>query len=129
MDIIKFAELPFGRVELRANNVLFFEPDIARFKEYNIPILEEMLETFVELTDGIPRPYLCDNRYITGLVNKEEQVFINNHFGKFATKAALLTHSPVMNVLINTYHTLFKPKVIIKLFTTEEDAVTWLLNK
>lgn len=129
IEIEKFIELPFGMVELRSDNILVFRPDIGRFKDYTIPILEEMLDAFREITDGQPRPYLCDNRYITGIVNKEEQAYINKYFGDFATRAALITDSVVVRMLVNTYNAIFKPKVEIRLFNSEEGAVVWLLKR
>jgi len=129
IQIIKIIELPYGIVELRSDNILTFRPDIGRFKEFNLQILQELLEVFKEITNGTPRPYLCDNTYVTGIVNKEEQEFINNHFGEFATKSALITNSKVVNILVNSYNSVFKPKVEIKLFNKEKTAVEWLLKK
>jgi len=115
-------------VELRSDNILTFRPDISRFNKYNIQILKELLEVFIEITSGVPRPYLCDNRYITGIVNKEEQAFMNEHFSEFAIRAAMITKSPVVNVIVNSYNTVFKPKVMLKLFGSEDKAVDWLLR-
>jgi len=128
VEILKFIELPYGMVELRSDNILTFRPDISRFNKYNIQILKELLEIFIEITDGVPRPYLCDNRYITGIVNKEEQTFMNEHFSEFATQAAMITKSPVVNVIVNSFNTVFKPKIMLKLFDSEDKAVDWLLS-
>ena len=129
VKIIKCKEVPYGKVELRSDNILTFRPDLRIFKEYNMVILEELLVTFNEVTEGTPRPYLCDNRYIAGIVNRDELAYTNKHFGDFATKAAMLTQSPIIKVLLNSYNSLFKPKVIVKLFTDEDKAVTWLLQE
>jgi len=128
VKVLKFIELPYGIVELRSDDILTFRPDISRFNKYNIQILKELLEVFIEITDGIPRPYLCDNRYITGIVNKEEQAYMNEHFSEFATRAAMVTKSPVVNVIVNSYNTVFKPKVMLKLFGSEDKAIDWLLE-
>ena len=127
--ILKVKNIPHGVVELRSDNILVFRPDIGTFKEYNLNVLSELLETFKEITDGVPRPYLCDNRHVTGIVNKEEQAYMNQYFGDFATKAAMITHSPLIKVLVNGYNSIFKPKVEIKLFNSENLAVEWLLKK
>ena len=127
--IIKKIELPYGLVELRSDNILTFRPDIAIFKEYDLEILQELLDVFKEITNGIPRPYLCDNRYLTGIVNKNEQAFIDKHFGEFATQMAMITESMVVKILLNSYNSIFKPKVQIKLFKKEDAAVEWLLRK
>ncbi len=128
LTILKEEKIGHGLIQLRDDNILFFKPDLANFKEYNLEVLKDLHEAFVNITDGIPRPYLCDNRYITGIVNKKEMEFMNAHFGDFATKAAMITNSSVIRVLVNTYHSVFKPKVIVKLFQDEKSAVQWLLT-
>jgi len=128
IEILKVKNISHGVVELRSDNILTFRPDVATFKNYNLDVLEELLEVFVEITDGRPRPYLCDNRYVTGIVNKEEQAYMNKHFGNFATKAAMITDSALIKILVNSYNSVFKPKVQLKLFGTEDKAVDWLLS-
>lgn len=116
-------------IELRSDNILVFRPDVHTFKEYNLQILEDLKKDFIEITEGTPRPYMAENRYITGLINKDEKEYVNDHMEEFATKMAMLTHSPVMRVLINTFMAVFKPKMKIKLFNFEEEAVRWLREK
>ncbi len=127
-EILKVKETVHGLIELRSDEILVFRPDIATFKEYNLQVLKELHIEFVEITDGKPIGYLCDNRFITGIVNKEEQVFINDNFGDFATSAAMITDSQVIKILVNGYTSFFKPKVKIKLFSTEKAALRWLRN-
>ena len=127
VTILKMKEIRHGLIELRCDNILTFRPDVASFKNYNLQVLEDLLQAFNEITDGTPRPYMVDNRYLTGIVSKEEQAYMNKHFGSFATKAAMITHSPIIKVLLNSYNSVFKPKVQLKLFTSENEAVKWLL--
>ena len=127
-EILKVRKIVHGIVELRSDNILTFRPDVATFKEYNLDVLKDLLDVFLEITDGVPRLYLCDNKYITGIVNREEQEYINKHIDKFATKTAMITHSTIVRVLVNQYNLIFKPKVQICLFKSEEQAVTWLLS-
>ncbi len=127
-EILKEREISHGLIQLRSDNILVFRPDVHTFKEYDLEILKELRSNFIEITDGIPRPYMADNRHITGIINKEEKEYINTYAGDFATKMALLTHSPVMKVMVNTYLAVFKPKVNIKLFKSEEEAVKWLTS-
>jgi hypothetical protein len=128
VTIVKCVELTYGKVELRSDNILTFRPDLRIFKEYDLTILAELLGVFKEMADGCPRPYLTDNRYISGIITREEQAYINENFGDFATKAAMLTQSPIIRVMLNSYNSIFKPKVELKLFTDEEKAVEWLLS-
>lgn len=128
VEVVKNVTTVHGDVELRSDNILVFRPDIGTFKEYNLEILEELLEVFVKVTEGRPRPYMSDSRYITGIMTKEEQAYINENMGKFATSAAILTKSPLINLIVNSYNSVFKPKVKVKLFKNEQDAVEWLLK-
>lgn len=128
LEILKVKESVHGVIELRSDNILYFKPDVVTFKEYNLQILEELMIEFLEITDGIPRPYLVDNSYITGIINKEEQAYVNANFGRFATRGAMITNSNLIRVMLNSYNTIFKPKVELKLFKNEEKAVEWLLS-
>lgn len=126
--LLEVRRIQHGVVELRDDSILVFRPDVATFKEYNIQVLEDLLKVFIEMTDGVPRPYLCDNTYITGIIGKEEKEFLNKHFSTFATRAAMITNSSLINIIVNGYNSFYKPEVVIKLFTSEKDAVTWLLS-
>ncbi|XOV69191.1 MAG: hypothetical protein ACFHU9_08380 [Fluviicola sp.] len=128
VDVIKEKKISHGVIQLRSDNILVFRPDVHTFKEYDLDILIELREHFIEITDGIPRPYMADNRHITGIVTKEEKEYIHKHAGDFATKMAALTHSPIMKVMLNSYVAMFKPKMKMKLFSKEEEAVDWLTS-
>lgn len=127
-EVLKETMSPHGKIELRSDGILFFRPDVYTFKEYDIEILDDLRRDFLKITEGTPRPYIADNRHITGLVTKEEKEYINRHMEEFAISMALITHSPVMNVMINTFMAMFKPKLKIRLFKNEEDAVEWSLK-
>lgn len=128
VTILKSQKLPYGTAELRSDNILVFRPDVGRTTEVNIAMLKELHTVFTQITDGQPRPYLSDNRCITGIVNREEQAFMTEHFHEFASIAAILTKSPIMRVILNSFNAIFKPKIKIRLFTNEESAVEWLLK-
>jgi len=124
--VLKEKKSPHGIIELRSDNILVFRPDVGTFKDYNLKVLKDLRDDFIEITEGVPRPYMCDNRHITGLISKEEKEYINKHNCDFATHMAIITHSPIMNVLVNTYNAVFNPKIKVKLFKTESEAVEWL---
>jgi len=126
--VVKEIKSPHGLIQLRSDNILVFRPDITTFKEYDIEILKELRVDLVEISEGIPRPYMSDNRHITGIIGREEKEYINEGAHEFATHIAILTHSSVMKALLNSYNAVFKPKVKIKLFKTEKEAVKWLLH-
>ena len=126
--ILKIKNITHGVIELRSDNILTFRPDIVSFKDYDLQVFKDLLEVFVDIIDGTPRLYLCDNTYVTGMVNKEALAFMNEHFDTFATKAAMITHSQVTKLVLNGYNAVFKPKITFKLFTSEKQAVKWLLK-
>jgi len=103
LTILKEKEIAHGLIELRSDNILTFRPDIVTFKDYDLEVFNDLLGVFLDITDGTPRPYLCDNTYVTGLVNKEALAFMNEHFESFATKAAMITHSQVTKLVLNGY--------------------------
>ena len=94
--------MPYGVIELKSDNILVFRPNVATFKEYNLEILKELRVEFVKITEGTHRPYMRDNSHITGLVTKEQKEYINKYAPEFATHMAIITHSPVMNFILNT---------------------------
>ncbi len=128
LAILREMKITHGMIELRSDNILTFRPDIVTFKDYDLEVFKDLLEAFLDITDGTPRLYLCDNTYVTGFVNKEALAFMNEHFESFATKAAMITHSQVTKIVLNGYNSIFKPKVTFKLFTSEEQALKWLLQ-
>ncbi|PKR79792.1 hypothetical protein CW751_13250 [Brumimicrobium salinarum] len=128
IEILRLEIIKHGKIELRSDEILTFRPDIATFKDYDLQVFKDLLEVFLDVTKGTPRPYLCDNTYVTGIVDKEALTFMNDHFDRFATKAAMITKSPITRVIVNGYNSVFKPKVKFKLFTSEEKAVKWLLK-
>lgn len=127
VEILRIIEIPHGTVELRSDDIITFRPNLATFKEYNLDVLSDLTDALVEISDGEPKPYLSDNRYITGFMGKKEQKFINENIARFATRCAIITKSPLVRILVNGYHMVFKPEIELKIFKTEADAVKWLL--
>ena len=68
--VLKEKKSLYGMIELRSDNILVFRPDIHTFKEYDLEILKNLHIDFLEITEGVPRPYMSDNRFITGFIIK-----------------------------------------------------------
>lgn len=54
---------------------------------------------------------------------------MSENFERFATHAAMITNSNLLRVMLNGYNAIFKPKVELKMFTSESKAVECLLSK
>ena len=126
--ILKSVELDYGVAELRSDNILTFEPNHL-LKDYTVPILKELLSAFIEITEGKPRLYYCNNSYILSMLSKEEQDFVNKHFLEFATAFAMLEGSPITRLITNSFISAYKPIIPVKMFKRKEDAITWLKEK
>lgn len=127
--VVKCREIEHGVVELRSDNILVFRPDIHRFKEYDLEILKELLVVFLEITEGVPRPYLCDNSFVPGMIGRREQKYISETIEQFASSCAMITRSSFIRAVLNGFNAIFKPNINIRIFNTEEEAVNWLLQQ
>lgn len=127
-EILKSEQVSIGKAELRADGILTFEPDPALIGDYTMPILEEMLEAILKITDGVPRPFYVDNRYVLAMLNQKERDFLEAHFERFATAAAMTESSPVTRMIGNTFFRLKKPHMPFRIFKEKEPAIKWLLT-
>ncbi|PKR79595.1 hypothetical protein CW751_14350 [Brumimicrobium salinarum] len=128
IELLKVKEIVHGRIELRSDDVLIFRPNVATFKEFNLQVLQDLLDAFVEITDGVPRLYLCDNTYTPAIVSKDDLDFMSKKYPIFATKAAMITDSPIARVQVANYNSVYDPTVKLGAFVSEESAIEWLLK-
>tara|TARA_B100000809_G_scaffold261472_1_gene310466 strand:+ start:2586 stop:2987 length:402 start_codon:yes stop_codon:yes gene_type:complete len=126
VDILKSVELDFGTIELRSDDILTFQPN-EKFITYTLPVLEEMLITFREVTNGIPHLYFCDNTNIKNPnLSDEAKSFMKKHFHEFATHFAMTENSALIRFVAHSFMYLYKPEIKMKLFKTKLEAITWL---
>jgi len=125
VNILKSKQLDFGLAELRSDNVLTFEPN-ENFNKYTVPVLEIMLTTFNEITEGKPRPYYCDNRKVDARLSGDEKQFVINHFHEFATSFAMSEDSPITRFAFHTIMYIYKPTLPMKMFKNKEESINWL---
>lgn len=125
VKILKSKTFDFGIAELRSDNILAFTPN-EKMKTYTIPILNEMLTEFRIITEGIPRPYFCDNTKIVATLGNEEKKYITEHFHEFASVFAMTENSPITRFVAHTVMYIYKPKVPMKMFKDKESAINWL---
>ena len=123
--IIQSVELDFGIAELRSDNILSFNPN-KDLGIYNLKQLQEMLVVFKKMTNGKPLPYYSDNRSLTGVFGSEEKVFMSNYFHEFATAFAMTESSALTRFLAHSFMYINRPRIPIKMFKKENDAINWL---
>lgn len=123
-DIIR---LDHGTVVLTPENILCFNPN-GNLPGYNLNQLKKMLEAFKKITKGKRYPYYSDNTQLEGKFTSEAKIFMSNHFHEFATAFAMKEDSPLIRYVTHTFIYLNKPKIPIRMFKTEKEAINWLKN-
>jgi len=72
------------------------------------------------------RPVLIDMRAMMEIEREARTYYASGGGAPVATAVALLIGSPVSRVIANFMISLNRPRVLIRLFTSEEEAVAWL---
>lgn len=124
IKIIKSIDLDFGVIELRNDNIITFEPKEG-ITTLTLLMLQESLDIFIELSDGIPRLYFSNNNNLKSL-GTEEKIFIKNNIHRFAKACATTENSAITRFITYTFMQLFKPSIPLKMFKTKEEAYVWL---
>lgn len=125
VKILKSVRLEFGVAELREDNILTFDP-ADNLGIYNLKQLKEMLVVFKKLTNGKPLPYYSDNTKLSGTFGSEEKVFMSTYFHEFATAFAMTENSAMTRFLAHSFMYINRPRIPIKMFKTENEAIAWL---
>ena len=123
-DIIESIDLGFGVVALRKDSILTFTP-ITTTDTVSLSELKTLLETLIKVSNGKPRPFYCDNTYVTKM-GFSERKFIGDNLHLFATASAVKHISPTTRFIGHTILSMFPPKVPMQMFPTEDDAMNWL---
>lgn len=126
IEIIKSVQLDFGTIELRSDDILTFEP-AKGITTVNKDQLVIMLENLIEISNGVPKPFITDNRNVKSF-GFEERDYVAKNIHLFATASAILEDSFVIRFITHTIVTMFKPQIPMKMFKTKESAIEWLRN-
>lgn len=121
---LKSIKLDFGVIELRSDNIISFEP-IDSFTTFTMHQLTEMLNVFLEISEGTPRPYFSNNYNLDSLGSKE-RIFITENFHRFACAFAMTENSAITRFITHTFMSLSRPTIPVKMFKEKEDAYAWL---
>jgi hypothetical protein len=123
MSLKREIELNYGIVTLREDSILTFKPHSNR--TLTLDDLKDVLSVFLEITEGKQFPFYSDNSELKDL-GFAERKFIGNNLHLFATASAVTENSEVIRFIGHTINQLFPPKVPMRMFKTEREAVAWL---
>lgn len=116
--------MELGKVELREDGILRFIAS-SNLQTINLYQLEELLKVFIEMVDGKPRPFYTDNGKMQKLGHRERQ-FIGNNLHLFASASAIKETSGGIRLISGAINHLFPPKVVMRMFKSEDEAIAWL---
>ena len=120
----KVIELDFGSVVLSENGILSFVAAPA-LETITLAQLETLLGVLVEITEGKPRPFFSNNSQMKSLGHKERK-YIGDNLHLFATASAVKETSTSVRFIGLAINHLFRPKVPMQMFKTEQSAFEWL---
>ena len=124
IEAIKTVELDFGVITLRSDNIIAFEPADG-FTTFNMDQLTIMLNVFLEITNGVPRPYFSNNYNLKSLGSRE-RVYISENFHRFACAFAMTENSAVTRFITHSFMQLSRPAIPVRMFKEKEAAYAWL---
>ncbi|MCB0381537.1 MAG: hypothetical protein KDD24_09790 [Flavobacteriales bacterium] len=121
---LKTIQLDFGTIELRSDNIISFEP-IEGLTTFTMDQLTVMLNVFLEISEGEPRPYFSNNYNLKSLGGKE-RIYITENFHRFACAFAMTENSAVTRFITHTFMAISRPQIPVKMFKEKEPAYAWL---
>jgi hypothetical protein len=124
LNILKQEQCSLGTIALRSDKIITFKPyeDVT---EWTVEGLKEMYPIFMDMTGGTPHLYYSDNTNLKNL-GSEERVYISSCFHHFASACALKENSAFVRFMTSYIQYINKPKIPIKMFKKEADAINWL---
>jgi len=94
--------------------------------EISLEDAQEVLAAYHAIRQDKKLPLLVDTKSIESFAREARQYFASDEISADATAAAILVGTPVSQVLGNFYLGLTNPRLPSRLFTSEDEALTWL---
>ncbi len=122
-------EVTTGYIRLRSNGVVVFDYKDGAYE--TLETAKEAIATINKMTVAQdPVPLLVRLLKVKGQsVEARTYYASSDDANETVTKVALLIKSPVSRMMGNIYMGIQKPRNPTKLFTSEDEAVRWLLEK
>lgn len=114
-----------AKIWLRDDGIIQIEASTNN-TEGTVANARENMTVAFQLGKGIKRPILLNISKTKSLSREERQYYISGETAKVLTAVAIIINSPLSRILGNFFIGLNKPAFPLKLFVSEEEAVTWL---
>lgn len=114
---------PYGRVSFEGDvcSVSFYEDCVVTEE-----IIQDIHETGRLLSNQKPHCMLVDLSLNVSSTSEARKYGANNEYIKYHLAYALIGQSLPVNLLVNFFIKINKPKIQTKLFSNREEALTWL---
>ena len=125
-DILKTMELDFATIHLMNCGVLYFLP-FTQTARLNINQIEDIYQAIISLTQKKSMPLYVDLKTHIRL-NSDEKSLIVSKLATCITACAIKEDNVMIRFVVHSFNHLYKQTVPIRMFKTEEDSISWLLN-
>ncbi len=116
-------ECSFGDLIYDEEGFLVLSSSVEQFSLENY---EELLESIKELSNGQLLPYMSDERGKQRYMDNDSKKYINDHMHKYVSACAIMEDSAVLRFLTHTFVAIYRPKVPIRMFKSENEARKWM---
>jgi len=94
--------------------------------EVSLADAKECISAMAKISQGKSYPTLVDLRKEKSLSREAREYLAGEETAKVQSAVALLIGSPLLRVIANVFMGLNKPKMPIKVFISESEAIKWL---
>jgi hypothetical protein len=118
-------------ITTKISKVWLGEDGIARIihvpgAEVTLEDAQETMAAYRKLNEGKRRPLFVDTKTMKSLAREARHYYASEEAARVASAVAIIVGTPVSRVLGNFYLGLSNPHLPSRLFSSEEEALTWL---
>ena len=99
-----------------------FKPDLT----ITLAIAEELVQNRLKLSNGVSLPGLTDIRNLSKVENQATDYLASEEAHELVSATAILTYTPIQNLIANFYLKFKNSICPTKLFTDKDQALRWL---
>ncbi|MGB9128761.1 MAG: hypothetical protein WCB97_03860 [Thiobacillus sp.] len=94
--------------------------------EVTLEDAKETMAAYLKINQGKRRPLFIDTKTMKSMTRETRQYYSGGEAAEVASAAAIIVGTPVSRVLGNFYIGLSNPHLPSRLFSSEDEALTWL---